>query len=162
MSSVRLSGVTKSFPGRKGSEVQVLKGIDVHVRSGEFLAILGASGCGKSTLLRLISGLELVTDGAIELDEEDVTALSPEKRELAMVFQNYALFPHLSVKENILFGLKSRRTDKQTQKQRLTETSELLGLESLLDRKPAELSGGQRQRVAGPGSGQRSEADPDG
>lgn len=81
------------LPRPQGSEVQVLKGIDVHVRSGEFLAILGASGCGKSTLLRLISGLELVTDGAIELDEEDVTALSPEKRELAMVFQNYALFP---------------------------------------------------------------------
>ncbi|GAA1825573.1 ABC transporter ATP-binding protein [Nesterenkonia flava] len=148
MAAVQLRGVRKSFPARKGEDVEVLKGIDVDVASGEFLAILGSSGCGKSTLLRLISGLELATGGSILIDGADVTGLSPEKRELAMVFQNYALFPHLNVRENILFGLKSRGEPKQLRAERLAETAELLGLDELLDRRPAELSGGQRQRVA--------------
>lgn len=138
----------KSFPGRKGQSTQVLRGIDVQVEEGEFLAILGSSGCGKSTLLRLISGLELATGGTIRIDGADVTGASPEKRELSMVFQNYALFPHLTVQENILFGLKSRRASKTLRVERLAEIAGLLGLHDLLERKPAELSGGQRQRVA--------------
>lgn len=148
MSSVELRQIVKSFPGRKGKSTQVLRGIDVQVEEGEFLAILGSSGCGKSTLLRLISGLDLATGGTISINGKDVSAAAPEKRELAMVFQNYALFPHLTVQENILFGLKSRREPKELLTERLDETARLLGLEDLLDRKPAELSGGQRQRVA--------------
>ncbi len=148
MPSVSLSAVSKTFTGRKGEQTPVLRGIDVDVPDGEFLAILGSSGCGKSTLLRLVSGLEKVTSGTITIDGDDVTGTSPEKRELAMVFQNYALFPHLNVRENILFGLKSRGEDKQVRSERLAEAAELLGLAKLLNRKPAELSGGQRQRVA--------------
>ena len=148
LTTVSLRGVTKTFEGRKGQRTEVLKGIDVDVRSGEFLAILGASGCGKSTLLRLISGLELVTEGTVTINDTDVTADPPAKRQLAMVFQNYALFPHLDVRGNILFGLRSRRVAKQTQRERLSETARLLGLGDLLGRKPSELSGGQRQRVA--------------
>ncbi|GAB3723405.1 ABC transporter ATP-binding protein [Nocardiopsis nanhaiensis] len=147
MPTIEMHDVRKTFPA-KGSDVEVLKGIDVGVESGEFLAILGASGCGKSTLLRLVSGLEPVSSGTVRIAGRDVTDLPPEKRELAMVFQNYALFPHLTAKENILFGLKSRRESKQVQNDRLAETAQLLGLEELLSRRPAELSGGQRQRVA--------------
>lgn len=148
MSAVELRGVQKAFPAKRGAQVEVLRGIDVAVERGEFLAILGASGCGKSTLLRLISGLEIASGGTITIDGEDVTGAAPEKRQLAMVFQNYALFPHLNVRENVLFGLKSRREPSSVQQERLTETAGLLGLEELLGRRPAELSGGQRQRVA--------------
>ncbi|GAB3700569.1 ABC transporter ATP-binding protein [Nocardiopsis oceani] len=148
MPTIEMHDVRKTFPAAKGTGVEVLKGIDVAVESGEFLAILGASGCGKSTLLRLVSGLESVSAGTVRIAGRDVTDLPPEKRELAMVFQNYALFPHLTAKENILFGLKSRRESKQVQKDRLAETAQLLGLQELLGRRPAELSGGQRQRVA--------------
>jgi len=148
VSAVDLIGVHKAFPGRRGEQVEVLRGIDVTVEQGEFLAILGASGCGKSTLLRLISGLEIASGGVIAIDGEEVTGVPPEQRSLAMVFQNYALFPHLSVKENVLFGLKSRGEPRAVQQERLAETAGLLGLEELLSRRPAELSGGQRQRVA--------------
>ncbi|MDR8018774.1 ABC transporter ATP-binding protein [Nesterenkonia aerolata] len=148
MAEVSLQGVGKAFPGRRGQVTEVLSGIDATIGSGEFLAILGASGCGKSTLLRMISGLESVTEGAIAIDGQDVTGVAPEKRELAMVFQNYALFPHLDVAQNITFGLQARRADKDLRRQRLQETSALLGLDELLDRRPAQLSGGQRQRVA--------------
>lgn len=148
MASVSLRGVTKEFAARKSESVHVLSGIDVDVVEGEFLAILGASGCGKSTLLRIISGLETVTDGSVIIQGQDVTGVSPEKRNLSMVFQNYALFPHLDVEENLIFGLKARKVDPAVRKERLAETAELLGLVPLLKRKPAELSGGQRQRVA--------------
>ncbi|TQL62342.1 ABC transporter ATP-binding protein [Propioniferax innocua] len=148
MSSVVLRDVRKSFPSRRGGQVAVLSGIDTDVADGEFLAILGPSGCGKSTLLRIISGLEAPTSGSIHINGADVTGTAPERRELAMVFQNYALFPHLDVRENILFGLKSRREPRDLQGRRLRETTDLLGLDALLDRKPSELSGGQRQRVA--------------
>lgn len=147
MSTVQLRGVHKSFPSGSG-DVDVLNGIDVTVADGEFLTILGSSGCGKSTLLRLISGLELATSGSVSINDVDVTGTAPEKRQLAMVFQNYALFPHLNVEENILFGLKSRKTEKNIRHERLTDVAHLLGLDELLGRKPAELSGGQRQRVA--------------
>lgn len=148
MAEVSLRGVHKVFPGRRGHATPVLSGIDVDIGSGEFLAVLGASGCGKSTLLRMISGLETVTGGTITIDGRDVTGTAPERRELAMVFQNYALFPHLDVAENITFGLRARRAERSLRRRRLEETSSLLGLDGLLDRRPAQLSGGQRQRVA--------------
>lgn len=148
MATVTLNAVSKTFSGRRDETVRVLDGIDVEVQDGEFLAILGASGCGKSTLLRIISGLELATSGSLAINGVDVTGLPPEKRELSMVFQNYALFPHLDVAENLLFGLKARKEPKNVQAERLTEVAQLLGLGELLTRKPAELSGGQRQRVA--------------
>lgn len=148
MISVSLRGVTKSFAGRKSDGVEVLSGIDVDVYRSEFLAILGASGCGKSTLLRIISGLESASEGTVVIEDQDVTAVPPEKRNLSMVFQNYALFPHLDVQENLVFGLKARGVSSDIRKERLSETAELLGLGELLRRRPSELSGGQRQRIA--------------
>ncbi|MFP4315614.1 MAG: ABC transporter ATP-binding protein [Desulfovibrionales bacterium] len=118
------------------------------VGAGEFLVVLGPSGCGKSTLLRLIAGLESVNEGRIFFGNKDVTLFSPTERKVSMVFQSYALFPHLTVAENITFGLDIRRTPKQEVRKRLASTAELLGLSELLPRKPAALSGGQRQRVA--------------
>ncbi len=117
-------------------------------RKAEFIALLGPSGCGKSTTLRLIAGLDSVTSGTISLDGRDVTALPPAKRNLSMVFQSYALFPHLNVAENILFGLSVRGVSKREQQERLKKTADLLGLSQLLDRRPSQMSGGQQQRVA--------------
>ncbi|MCD6674267.1 MAG: ABC transporter ATP-binding protein [Burkholderiaceae bacterium] len=116
--------------------------------SGSFVVLLGPSGCGKSTTLRMIAGLDTPTSGRILIDGRDVTRLPPAKRRISMVFQSYALFPHLSVRENILFGVKVRREPKANQAARLERVSELLGLSALLDRKPSQLSGGQQQRVA--------------
>ena len=115
---------------------------------GKFLVLLGPSGCGKSTTLRLIAGLEEPTAGAITIEGRDVTHMTPSERQVSMVFQSYALFPHLNVAENILFGLKVRRVSAPERERRLTKVVHLVGLEGLLDRKPAQLSGGQRQRVA--------------
>jgi sn-glycerol 3-phosphate transport system ATP-binding protein len=126
----------------------VLRGIDLDIERGEFIALLGASGCGKTTLLRLIAGLDLPSAGSIHLDGRDVTALEPAQRMLSMVFQSYALFPHLSVAENIVFGLRARKVPRDEQSRRLQHAAGLLGLDALLARKPAALSGGQRQRVA--------------
>jgi len=119
---------------------------DAH--AGQLLVLLGPSGCGKSTTLRLIAGLEAVSAGRIHIGEQDVTALQPARRQIAMVFQSYALFPHLTVAENIVFGLRVRRVGASERQRRLARTAELLGLERLLDRKPSQLSGGQQQRVA--------------
>ncbi len=125
-----------------------LAGIDLTIPAGQFTAILGPSGCGKSTTLRIIAGLETVTAGQVLIDGRDVTALPPDKRHLSMVFQNYALFPHLSVAENIIFGLRVERLPKAQRTKRLQEVAELLELAPYLDRKPGQLSGGQQQRVA--------------
>ncbi|CUH81165.1 sn-glycerol-3-phosphate import ATP-binding protein UgpC [Tritonibacter multivorans] len=141
--SVTLTGVTKFW-----GDTQSLRGIDLSIPAGKFTAILGPSGCGKSTTLRAIAGLETVTDGAVWIGDREVTALPPAKRNLSMVFQNYALFPHLSVAENIIFGLKVERLPSAERKKRLGEVAELLELTPYLDRKPAALSGGQQQRVA--------------
>jgi sn-glycerol 3-phosphate transport system ATP-binding protein len=122
--------------------------VSFRAESGKFVVLLGPSGCGKSTLLRLIAGLEDVTEGRILIDGRDVTRLSPEKRRVSMVFQSYALFPHLSTGENIVFGLKVRRTPEEERGKRLAQVAEVVGLADLLDRKPQQLSGGQRQRVA--------------
>ena len=116
--------------------------------AGRFTVLLGPSGCGKSTTLRLIAGLEEISSGRILLGDQDITALPPAKRELSMVFQSYALFPHLSVAENILFGLRVRRVKRTERESRLRQVAELLGLSDLLDRRPSQLSGGQQQRVA--------------
>ncbi|MFT2098828.1 ABC transporter ATP-binding protein [Marinomonas sp. 2405UD66-6] len=126
----------------------VVDDINFTIEQGEFLSLLGPSGCGKSTTLNMIAGLESPTMGQIHLGNKDITHLPPGKRELSMVFQSYALFPHLSVKENILFGLKARRVDKQEQIKRLKHAIELVSLEEHLNKKPSQLSGGQCQRVA--------------
>ncbi|MCF3595764.1 ABC transporter ATP-binding protein [Rhodobacteraceae bacterium LMO-12] len=143
MSFLSLEGITRQWDDQGG-----VVGIDLTLTKGAFLSILGPSGCGKSTLLRLIAGLEHPEAGRILIDERDVTALPPAQRNLSMVFQSYALFPHLSVAENILFGLKVRRIDKTERNTRLAEVLEMTGLTGLERRKPSALSGGQRQRVA--------------
>lgn len=141
--AIRLSAVRKAW-----GETESLKGIDLEIPAGKFTAILGPSGCGKSTTLRAIAGLETVTAGRVHIGEDDVTMLPPAQRQLSMVFQNYALFPHLSVAENIVFGLRVERLNRAERDRRLAEVAELLELTPYLDRKPAALSGGQQQRVA--------------
>ena len=143
MSEIVLEQVTKRF-----GPVKAVDSVSFKAGSGKFVVLLGPSGCGKSTLLRLIAGLEDVSDGRILIDGADVTRLSPEKRRVSMVFQSYALFPHLSTAENIVFGLKVRRTPEEERRKRLEHVAEVVGLAEYLDRKPQELSGGQRQRVA--------------
>ncbi len=140
---LNLENVTRQWEGQGG-----VAGISLSLNEGAFLSILGPSGCGKSTLLRLIAGLEQPQDGRIHMRGRDVTDLPASKRDLSMVFQSYALFPHLSVAENILFGLKVRRVSRPDRERRLHEAVALTGLSGLETRKPSELSGGQRQRVA--------------
>src|SRR5690554_4175590 len=144
MSSIVLEGITRQF----GQAAPAVDDISLSVEAGSFTVLLGPSGCGKSTTLRMIAGLETPTAGRIWIDGRDVTALPPRDRRIAMVFQSYALFPHLTVRENILFGLVVRKEPRSTHAVKLDRTSRLLGLESLLDRKPGQLSGGQQQRVA--------------
>ena len=143
MSEIVLEQVTKRF-----GPVKAVDSVSFKAGSGKFVVLLGPSGCGKSTLLRLIAGLEDVSEGRILIDGADVTRLSPEKRRVSMVFQSYALFPHLSTAENIVFGLKVRRTPEEERRKRLAHVAEVVGLADYLDRKPQALSGGQRQRVA--------------
>jgi len=143
MSFLTLESLTRQWNGQGG-----VCDISLELQEGAFLSILGPSGCGKSTLLRLIAGLEQPQTGRIRIDGCDVTALSPAKRNLSMVFQSYALFPHLSVAENVLFGLKVRRIARAERERRLSEVLAMTGLEGLERRKPSKLSGGQRQRVA--------------
>ena len=143
MAELKLSGIVKSF-----GAVRVLHGIDLTVQDGEMIVIVGASGCGKSTLLRIVAGLERSTGGTVLIDDRDVTALEPAARDIAMVFQNYALYPHMRVFDNMAYGLRIRGLDREDIKRRVQEAADLLGLSELLDRRPRELSGGQRQRVA--------------
>jgi sn-glycerol 3-phosphate transport system ATP-binding protein len=143
MSSIQLRGVTKSWGG-----TTALEGIDLTIEAGSFCVLLGPSGCGKSTTLRIIAGLESASSGSVFVDGRDVTDLPPAQRGVAMVFQNYALFPHLSVADNIGFGLSVRKVPADESARRLADTAKLLGLTNLLDRKPSQLSGGQQQRVA--------------
>jgi multiple sugar transport system ATP-binding protein len=143
MAEIELAGVTKRF-----SDVAAVDDVSLEIADGEFLVLVGPSGCGKSTLLRLIAGLEEVTEGTISIGERDVTDLAPRNRDIAMVFQTYALYPHMTVRQNLGYGLKARRTPKPEIARRVADVAELLGLEQLLERRPAQLSGGQRQRVA--------------
>lgn len=143
MSRVRLKGIRKNF-----GNVEVIKGVDLDIEDGEFCVFVGPSGCGKSTLLRIISGLEETTEGTIEIGARNVTDLEPSERGIAMVFQNYALYPHLTVRQNIGFGLSLARRPKQEIAEKVQHVAHTLQLEDLLDRKPKALSGGQRQRVA--------------
>lgn len=143
MAQVSLKQVVKSFDGQS-----VVKGLDLLIPNGSFTVLVGPSGCGKSTTLRMIAGLESVSAGEIWIGEKRVNELPPGKRDLAMVFQNYALYPTMSVYENIAFGLQNRGVSRQERKQLVGEIAEVVGLSPYLDRKPAQLSGGQRQRVA--------------
>jgi sn-glycerol 3-phosphate transport system ATP-binding protein len=141
---VRLDGITKAW----GAGAPAVDAVSFTAASGHLVALLGPSGCGKSTTLRLIAGLEAPSAGTISIAGRDVTPLPPAQRGVAMVFQSYALFPHLTVAENILFGLKVRKVARAERAARLKQAAEMLGLESLLERKPSQLSGGQQQRVA--------------
>jgi lactose/L-arabinose transport system ATP-binding protein len=143
MSSVKLRGVRKSF-----GSLEVIKGVDLDIRRKEFVVFVGPSGCGKSTLLRMIAGLEPITAGELEIGGERMNEVDPSKRGIAMVFQTYALYPHMTVRENMGFALRFARTPKDEIAKQVSQAARILGLEPLLDRYPKELSGGQRQRVA--------------
>ena len=143
MSSVELKRVKKSF-----GKVDVIHGVDLEIYKGEFVVFVGPSGCGKSTLLRLIAGLEETTSGTIHIGGRDVTHVEPSERGIAMVFQSYALYPHMTVYENMAFGLKMNGYEKAEIDRRVNKAADILELGKLLDRKPKEMSGGQRQRVA--------------
>jgi spermidine/putrescine transport system ATP-binding protein len=138
-----IEGINKRF-----GSVEALKDVDLEVRSGEFFTLLGPSGCGKTTLLRIIAGLELPDTGSVNLGGQDITSLPATKRQVNTVFQSYALFPHLSIYENIAFGLRSRKFPDQEVKKRVDRRLEMLGLQDMKDRRPDQLSGGQKQRVA--------------
>jgi multiple sugar transport system ATP-binding protein len=141
---ITLESVTKEFPGG----VRAVDDVNMTIEDGEFMVLVGPSGCGKTTLLRSIGGLESVNGGRIRIGDRDVTKLPPAARDLAMVFQNYALYPHMTVRQNLGYALRVRKTPKREIDQRVTETAKMLGLEQLLDRRPRQLSGGQMQRVA--------------
>ena len=143
MAGVELRQLVKRY-----GTVQVVHGIDLDVASREFVVLVGPSGCGKSTTLRMIAGLEEITDGELRIDGHEMNRVAPKDRDVAMVFQNYALYPHLNVAENIAFGLRIRRTPKDRIAEQVAEVGGILGLTDYLERRPADLSGGQRQRVA--------------
>jgi multiple sugar transport system ATP-binding protein len=143
LAGITLTNVTKRFPG-----FLAVRDLNLTIADGEFLVLVGPSGCGKTTVLRMIAGLEALTEGRASIGSVDVTSMPPKDRDVAMVFQDYALYPHLSVEKNLGIGLKLRRVPKRDRRARVLKVATLLGLEDLLDRRPAELSGGQRQRVA--------------
>ncbi|MEM1289618.1 MAG: sn-glycerol-3-phosphate ABC transporter ATP-binding protein UgpC [Pseudomonadota bacterium] len=143
MASLKLTNVRKSY-----GKVEVIKGVDIDIDDGEFVVFVGPSGCGKSTLLRMIAGLEDITSGTLEIDGEVVNDYEPKQRGIAMVFQSYAIFPHMTVRENVAFGLTINKASKHEKEQKVAEAARILQMEHLLDRRPSQLSGGQRQRVA--------------
>ncbi|MBZ6077213.1 ABC transporter ATP-binding protein [Microvirga puerhi] len=143
MAGIHIERVTKSY-----GQLAVLKDFSLEVKDGEFVVFVGPSGCGKSTMLKILAGLEEASSGSIRIGGRDVTDLAPGDRDIAMVFQNYALYPHLTVRKNMGFGLKMRGTDSTEIDRRVTDAAKILGVEHLLDRRPKALSGGQRQRVA--------------
>jgi len=146
-SALKISGIRKCF-GKGDHTVEVLKRIDIDVAPGEFLILVGPSGCGKSTLLNIIAGLEEPTEGSISIGDKPVVGVPPAQRDIAMVFQSYALYPTMSVAENIGFALEIRKVPKAERQARIAEVAAMLQIEHLLDRRPSQLSGGQRQRVA--------------
>jgi multiple sugar transport system ATP-binding protein len=148
MARVTIKNLVKTYAEKGGPGVKVVHGINLEIRDREFMVLVGPSGCGKSTTLRMIAGLEEITEGEITIDEQVVNEVAPKDRDIAMVFQNYALYPHMSVYENLAFGLKLRKFSKAEIDTRVREASAMLGLDPYLERKPKALSGGQRQRVA--------------
>jgi sn-glycerol 3-phosphate transport system ATP-binding protein len=144
MATVHLESLGKTYPGG----VEAVRGVDLDVADGELIVIVGPSGCGKSTLLRMVAGLEAITEGILTIDGREVNRLEPAERDIAMVFQNYALYPHMSVYKNMAYGLKNRGEPKAEIDRKVREAAQTLELTELLERKPAQLSGGQRQRVA--------------
>src|SRR5260221_8498891 len=144
MGAIRLERVNKVYPGG----VHAVHDVDLEIGSGEFMVLVGPSGCGKSTLLRMMAGLEEITAGLLWIGDREVTNLSPRDRDVAMVFQNYALYPHMTVARNLGYGLRVRKMPKAVIAERVDKVARLLGLEDLLERRPGALSGGQRQRVA--------------
>lgn len=147
MASISLKNIVKRY-GTGKAAVPVIHGINVEIKDGEFIVLVGPSGCGKSTLLRMIAGLEEITDGDLVIGDKKVNDLEPAKRNIAMVFQNYALYPHMTNYENMAYGLKLAKVPEAEIKQRVDKAAKILELSHLLDRKPRQLSGGQRQRVA--------------
>lgn len=148
MATVQLKNITKHYGTKRKPETLILKGIDVEIKSGEFIVVVGPSGCGKSTFLRVLAGLEEASSGHIMIDNIDVTHLEPSKRNIAMVFQNYALYPHMTVRENMSYGVKLAKMPVDEIERRVLDTAKMLDIEAYLDKKPHALSGGQRQRVA--------------
>jgi len=144
MTDIRLIGINKTYPG----DVKAVEDVNLHIRDGEFMILLGPSGCGKSTTLRMIAGLESISSGDLYLGERRANDVDPRDRNLAIVFQNYALYPHMTVRSNLSFGLRLRHAPAAEIDRRVKEVAEMLGIEGLLERKPGALSGGQRQRVA--------------
>ena len=144
MASITLEGLKKTYSGN----VHAVKGIDLDIQDGEFVVLVGPSGCGKSTLLRMVAGLETITDGTLKIGERVVNKLEPAERDIAMVFQNYALYPHMTVYNNLAYGLKNRGFKKPEIEERVRKAARMLEIEDFLTRKPRKLSGGQRQRVA--------------
>ena len=143
MATIKLENLIKTY-----GDVEVLHNLNGEIEDGEFVVVVGPSGCGKSTLLRMIAGLEKITSGEISIGNKIVNDLEPADRDIAMVFQNYALYPHMTVRQNMGYGLKIRKIEKQEIERRVHEAAEILGISEYLDRKPRQLSGGQRQRVA--------------
>ncbi|MBJ3784175.1 sn-glycerol-3-phosphate ABC transporter ATP-binding protein UgpC [Devosia sediminis] len=144
MASIDIKGVRKVYPGN----VKAIHALDLSIEDGEMVVLVGPSGCGKSTLLRMIAGLETITDGTISIGSDVVNRKEPAERDIAMVFQNYALYPHMSVRQNLEYGLKNRGTPRDEIDRRVTEAARILEITPFLERKPRQLSGGQRQRVA--------------
>jgi len=145
---LQLNKISKIYKDRRGNEVKVLDNFDLSVEKGELVALVGPSGCGKTTALRIIAGLEETSNGSVILNGEDITCLPPEKRDMAVVFQHYALFPHMSIFSNVAFGLEMRRFPKEEINRRVLEMLATVGLKNMEGRSPGELSGGQQQRVA--------------
>ena len=143
MANLKLNDIKKSY-----GKTEVVHGLDLEVLDGEFCVLVGPSGCGKSTLLRMIAGLEAITEGTISINDEKVNDVSAAKRGLAMVFQSYALYPHMTVRQNLAFGLENLKLDKDDIEQRITKAANQLRMQDYLKRRPGQLSGGQRQRVA--------------
>src|SRR5438034_10992211 len=144
MAQIQLDGVSKVY----GSSVRAVNALNLDVADGDFMVFVGPSGCGKTTALRMVAGLEDITSGVIRVGDRVINHVPPKDRDIAMVFQNYALYPHMTVEQNLAFGLRQRKTPREEIGRRVSEVARLLGIEQYLGRKPAALSGGQRQRVA--------------
>src|SRR5277367_6703977 len=147
MSTIIIENLYKNYPGDKGVEIAAVENINLTIESEEFMVFVGPSGCGKSTTLRMIAGLEEISRGSVYIDGKRVNDVPPKDRDIAMVFQNYALYPHMTVRENMAFGLMLRKLERGEIQARVNRTAEMLGLSACLDRRPQELSGGERQRV---------------